>query len=90
MAKFKITGEQPFRIAGTAFAISESTSGYTVKSSINYNWKTKPGIPQGDGATWADFSEAIPANKQAFIETRVPGVTFKLSGNSGEVLIQTY
>jgi hypothetical protein len=69
-----ITKEEIFRCSGNAVAISATTSGYTLNYSV-------------DGNTWTAWGEATPANEACVINGVVPGMYFKLVGNTDEITV---
>lgn len=71
----KVTGEAPFQVVGTAFAISPSAEGYT----LNYS---------ADGVNWTAYEEATEAGKTELVNSPVAGLYYKLVGNASEVTIR--
>lgn len=83
-----VSGENPFQIKGKMnFTIGESASGYTLQSSvdcINLDGKA----PDGNDATWADYSSEIDANCQHDVKNVSDNMWFRLKDNTGIVYIR--
>lgn len=71
----KVQGEQMFGVPTTSFAVSASTSGYTLAYSA-------------DGETFTEYTEPTPANEVLVVNGVAKGMTFKLVGNSDVVYVQ--
>ena len=69
-----IVNEAPFQVNGTNFAVSPSASGYT----LNYS---------ADGKEYTAWEEATPAEEVLVVNGAVPGMYFKLVGNTSEVIV---
>lgn len=74
MTQKTITGAVPFQVLAHSFAVSPSSSGYT----LNYS---------ADGKTYTAYSQATPANENLIVNGIAKGMYFKLAGNSAEVTI---
>ena len=74
MARIKITGEQPFQVLATSFAISPSAEGYTLNYSAN-------------GVEYTAWKEATPANEVLVVNGVAKLMYFKLVGNASDVSI---
>lgn len=74
MARIKITGEQPFQVLATSFAISPSAEGYTLNYSAN-------------GVEYTAWEEATPANETLVVNGVAKLMYFKLVGNQSDVEI---
>ena len=72
MSRIKITGEQPFQILATSFAISPSAEGYTLNYSAN-------------GVEYTAWEEATPANEVLVVNGVAKLMYFKLVGNASEL-----
>ena len=72
MARIKITGEQPFQVLGTSFAVSPSAEGYTLNYSAN-------------GVEYTAWEEATPANEVLVVNGVAKLMYFKLVGNASDV-----
>lgn len=71
----RISGEQVFPVNTKQFAISPSTEGYTLYYSA-------------DGVGWTAYEDAVPAGEVCIVNFGVPGMSYKLVGNVGDVFIQ--
>lgn len=82
MTRLFISGEQEFFISKHSFAISASTSGYTLQQSSNHK-------PEGQdvSATWSDVSDTIPANKQHNVVGMPSNLWYRLHNNTASVII---
>ena len=72
MARIKITGEQPFQVLATSFAVSPSAEGYTLNYSAN-------------GVEYAAWEEATPSNEVLVVNCVAKLMYFKLVGNASDV-----
>lgn len=72
MARIKITGEQPFQVLATSFAVSPSAEGYTLNYSAN-------------GVEYTAWEEATPANEVLVVNGVAKLMYFKLVGNASDV-----
>lgn len=72
MARIKITGERPFQVLATSFAISPSSEGYTLNYSAN-------------GVEYTAWEEATPANEVLVVNGVAKLMYFKLVGNASDV-----
>lgn len=70
----KVSGETPVQILAHSFVVSQSESGYV----LNYS---------GDGISWTEFSDAVPANEDLICNGVAWGTFIKLVGNTSEVTI---
>ena len=72
MARIKITGEQPFQVLATSFAVSPSAEGYTLNYSAN-------------GVEYTAWEEATPANEVLVVNGVAKLMYFKLVGNASDL-----
>ena len=72
MARIKITGEQPFQVLATSFAVSPSAEGYTLNYSAN-------------GVEYTAWEEATSANEVLVVNGVAKLMYFKLVGNASDV-----
>lgn len=72
MARIKITGEQPFQVLATSFAVSPSAEGYTLNYSAN-------------GVQYTPWEEATPADENLVVNGVAKMMYFKLIGNASDV-----
>ena len=72
MARIKITGEQPFQVLATSFAVSPSAEGYTLNYSAN-------------GVEYTAWKEATPSNEVLVVNGVAKLMYFKLVGNASDV-----
>ena len=72
MARIKITGEQPFQVLATSFAVSPSAEGYTSNYSAN-------------GVEYTAWEEATPANEVLVVNGVAKLMYFKLVGNASDL-----
>lgn len=70
----KITGENHFQVSATNFAVSPSTTGYTLMYSA-------------DGINFTAWEEKTPANETLVVSGAVNGMYYYLAGNGSEVQI---
>lgn len=71
----KVQGEEKFGIPTQNFAISASTSGYTLAYSA-------------DGESFTEWSEPTPAGEVLVVSEAAKGMTYKLVGNTDVVYVQ--
>lgn len=72
MPRIKITGEQPFQVLATSFAVSPSAEGYTLNYSAN-------------GVQYTPWEEATPADENLVVNGVAKMMYFKLIGNASDV-----
>lgn len=71
MAQIKVSGEQPFQVGASRFAIGQTADGYTLNFSV-------------DGANWTPWSAATPAGTDQVVTNAAAGIYFKLAGNTSD------
>lgn len=71
----KITGEKIFTTPTHSFAIGPCESEYTLNYSV-------------DGKTWTAYDSSTPSGQTAIVNFAVPNLMYKLSGATGDILIQ--
>ena len=71
----KVSNEDLFTIPSESFAIGYSSTGYNLEYST-------------DGENFTAYDKSVPANEVCIVHGAPKFLTFRLSGNSGDVLIQ--
>ena len=74
MARIKITGERPFQVLATSFAVSPSAEGYTLNYSAN-------------GEDFTSWPDPVPANETLVVNGVAKLMYFKLKGNQSDIEI---
>ena len=59
----KISGEKPFSLVKTSFAIGPSAEGYTLNYSV-------------DGQNWTAYDEATPSGTTAIVNFGIPNLKY--------------
>lgn len=77
MARFTISGEQPFQVEASRFCIGATADGYTLNISA-------------DGSHWTPWSTATAADTDQVVVGAALGMYFKLAGNTSDNVAVTY
>lgn len=75
--KITVNGEQPFQVGAPNFAISPSSSGYTLNFSA-------------DGVNFTPWDESTAANTTQVVVDAARGMYFFLDGNTDDNIVITY
>lgn len=71
----KVIGDKPFQILSDAFALSPSSSGYTLEYSA-------------DGENYTAWDEKVPAGENLVVNGCANGMYFRCNGNGDELVLQ--
>ena len=71
MANLKVSGEAAFQVGGPRFCIGQTADGYTLNYSV-------------DGVHYTAWEEMTPADTDVVVVNSVPGLYYKLVGNTSD------